>query len=333
MELRLEKLRDQLERRMEAKNTLLSLELNRISNEAEGLVWPAQQGGAIGGMGGIRAGMSGGGVYGGMLGGGGGRSGAFSGGVTSGGLMDGSGMGGVIDSRAGVGAIGGPAMGNSGPSGQTTSRTNLSLKYADTDETESEQVQDKLRAIALACLNYESAYQKFPSNIVDADKKPLLSWRVAILPFLGDEGQELYEKFKLDEPWNSEHNVGLLADMPETFKAPGASLLKTTILGFDGPGAIFESGESVRFGKITDGSSNTILAVHADRQSAITWTKPADIQFYPKEPVTQLAESEDGTVNAVLCDGSNVDVKAEAIQSDLNNLIQKDDGKVINLRR
>ena len=42
--------------------------------------------------------------------------------------------------------------------------------------------------------------------------KPLLSWRVHLLPFL--EENELYEQFKLDEPWDSPHNIKLLDQMP-----------------------------------------------------------------------------------------------------------------------
>ena len=55
--------------------------------------------------------------------------------------------------------------------------------------------------------------------ICDRDGKPLLSWRVSLLPWL-DEG-ELYEQFRRDEPWDSEHNLKLLARMPDVFKSPG----------------------------------------------------------------------------------------------------------------
>ena len=41
---------------------------------------------------------------------------------------------------------------------------------------------------------------------------PLLSWRVAILPFIGE--QNLYNRFRLDQPWDSPHNIALLPLMP-----------------------------------------------------------------------------------------------------------------------
>ncbi|MDR3109456.1 MAG: DUF1559 domain-containing protein [Planctomycetaceae bacterium] len=43
-----------------------------------------------------------------------------------------------------------------------------------------------------------------PLYTVDKDGKPLHSWRVLILPFIGQ--QELYAKIRLDESWDSEYN-------------------------------------------------------------------------------------------------------------------------------
>ncbi len=58
----------------------------------------------------------------------------------------------------------------------------------------------------------------FPSDIVGEDKarKPLLSWRVAILPYIGEE--KLHKEFKLDQPWDSEHNLKLLSKMPDCLR-------------------------------------------------------------------------------------------------------------------
>src|SRR5262249_29159759 len=44
---------------------------------------------------------------------------------------------------------------------------------------------------------------------------PLLSWRVAILPYIGQRA--LYQRFRLNEPWDSKHNKKLLAQMPKVF--------------------------------------------------------------------------------------------------------------------
>lgn len=315
MERRIEKLREQLELRKRSKSDLVALELKRISNEADGLVWPAQPspGYGMGGMGGLGGmgmggpGYSGGGVGGGMGGGGYGGGGVpgFGGGGVGGGMG-----GGAVGGGIGGGGVGGGGVGKKPDSAATS---------------------NKLREVTLACLNYESAYMHFPKNITDEIGEPLLSWRVAILPFLGDEANELYKQFKTDEPWNSEHNVGLIAQMPKVFNTKGSSAIKTTLLGFDGEGAVFESGKKVRFGNITDGSSNTILVVHANRQSAIEWTKPADIPFDPSKNVSQLAESGDGAVSFALCDGSIQQSALKSIESELKYLIQKSDSNVVSI--
>lgn len=71
-----------------------------------------------------------------------------------------------------------------------------------------------LENIGQALDNYHIVNDQYPpARGCDKKGKPLLSWRVHILPFLDE--QELYEKFKLDEPWDSEHNKKLLAEIPD----------------------------------------------------------------------------------------------------------------------
>lgn len=102
---------------------------------------------------------------------------------------------------------------------------------------------NNVKQIVLALLNYESTYGHFPPQaICAADGTPLLSWRVAILPFL--EEQALYERFKLDEPWDSPHNKALLAEMPDVYHDPSSARSSaegnTDYLGVSGPAAIFD---------------------------------------------------------------------------------------------
>src|SRR5262249_39482337 len=50
--------------------------------------------------------------------------------------------------------------------------------------------------------------------------RPLLSWRVALLPHIGQES--LYKQFNLDEPWDGPNNKKLLEKMPKVYAPPGA---------------------------------------------------------------------------------------------------------------
>ena len=138
---------------------------------------------------------------------------------------------------------------------------------------------NNLRQIMLAFLNYESAYRKLPARaIVDDDGKPLLSWRVAILPYL--EQQDLYDQFHLDEPWDSEHNIKLLERMPEIFRNPSnppASGITTYLVPMgDGVGLGLDG---LKLQEITDGTSNTLAVLDVDFETGVPWTKPDDFDI------------------------------------------------------
>jgi len=79
---------------------------------------------------------------------------------------------------------------------------------------------DNIRSIVLAMLLYREQHGMFPPAFsVDSEDKPLQSWRVLILPQLGQ--QELYDRIRLDEPWDSEYNRQFhAADIP-FYQCPG----------------------------------------------------------------------------------------------------------------
>ena len=79
---------------------------------------------------------------------------------------------------------------------------------------------NNMKQIGLAMMVYHEHHGNFPPAFTtDADGKPLLSWRVQILPYV--EEQELYDRFRQDEPWDSPHNRQLIELMPAALKAPG----------------------------------------------------------------------------------------------------------------
>ena len=79
---------------------------------------------------------------------------------------------------------------------------------------------NNLRQLALAMHMYHDVYKTLPSAAIcdKKDSKHLLSWRVAVLPYI--EELPLYNRFKLDEPWDSKHNMELVKLMPKTFMNP-----------------------------------------------------------------------------------------------------------------
>src|SRR5438477_510375 len=129
--------------------------------------------------------------------------------------------------------------------------------------------------------NYHDTYRHFPPQaLTDKNGKPLLSWRVAILPFI--EQDNLYRQFKLNEPWDSEHNKKLLETMPKVYASVNANTkekFETFYQVFVGKGTVFEPGEKISFPQIPDGTSNTLMAVEAG--DSVPWTKPEDLVFDP----------------------------------------------------
>src|SRR5260370_13560210 len=136
--------------------------------------------------------------------------------------------------------------------------------------------------IGIAMHNYESEHGALPpAAVTDKDGKPLLSWRVAILPFI--EGDRLYQQFHLDEPWDSPHNITLLDKMPPTFKTLARRMNPppnpTDIQLFAGKNTLFEPGKKFKLEDFARGSSNTLLLIECGEP--VPWTKPADIDIDP----------------------------------------------------
>jgi prepilin-type processing-associated H-X9-DG protein len=79
--------------------------------------------------------------------------------------------------------------------------------------------------------------------------------------------------------------------------------------------------------QITDGTSNTILAVEAQRD--IPWTKPEDIPFNPNAPLPELGGFTPDGFNAAFADGSVRFLKKSINSNVLQALITRDGGEVV----
>ena len=188
---------------------------------------------------------------------------------------------------------------------------------------------NNLKQIALAMHNYNSTFGAFPAAAICDKKtgKPLLSWRVAILQYIEEEA--LYKQFKMDEPWDSEHNLKLAKNMPKIYFHPKANKPgddKTHYRLFYGKGAAFELNKPSGLAQITDGSSNTLMVVEAEE--SVVWTNPNDLAFDPAKALPKML-SIDGKFSAAYCDGSVRTFKMPIDQEILKLLIQKNDGKFI----
>lgn len=143
---------------------------------------------------------------------------------------------------------------------------------------------NNLRSIGIAMHNYHDALGRFPPVAsFDDSGKPLLSWRVHLLPFLGQ--QELYAEFRLDQPWDSPANKALINRLPNVYNSPGRQHRDpgtTTYVAIVGENLLFDGTETgVKMAGVTDGLSNTVMLVDANDAEGVVWTKPEDVPFDP----------------------------------------------------
>ena len=138
------------------------------------------------------------------------------------------------------------------------------------ESTASGRSHDNLFKISGALQNYYDANKRFPAAaIYSKDGQPLLSWRVAILPYLGLDN--LYKQFHLDEPWDSPHNIKLsnvpvaayLSPMMKNNMTPDKKSFLTTYVVPVGPGTAFEGKEGMTKKDIKNGTSKTIMAARS----------------------------------------------------------------------
>jgi hypothetical protein len=195
---------------------------------------------------------------------------------------------------------------------------------------------NQLKQIALALHNFAQAFGALPAGYnADANGKPLLSWRVHILPYLDETA--LYQQFHLDEPWDSPHNKELIERMPRVYRAPNSKGKPgmTNYLGVSGADGVFirpaPGGKTgTTFAQIRDGSSNTIMTVEVPDESAVIWTKPGDFAPNKQKPTRGLLGLNPGGFHAGLADGSVRFISENINAATLRALFTKAGGEQIN---
>lgn len=169
---------------------------------------------------------------------------------------------------------------------------------------------NNMRQIMIAMHNFHNDFARLPDAVSMKDGKPLHSWRVQILPYL--ELDNLYKQIRMDEPWDSEHNLKIFESVPipKIYDHPGQAEgvnRKTFYKVYyskpnKNPGAGFKLGVRTTFASLTDGSSNTVALVEAG--PPVLWYKPDDIEFDPNVPLPKLVSPwPDNRVQVAFFDG------------------------------
>lgn len=195
---------------------------------------------------------------------------------------------------------------------------------------------NNLKQLGIAMHNYHDAIGHFPQDIVDQNGKPILSWRVQLLPYV--EQAPLANQIDRTKPWNDPANKKFLEEMPEVFQIVGRatnakgqtyfqSLTAPKLLNEGNP--LLVPGHQQKIERITDGSSNTLMIVEGE--IAVNWMEPGDITYDPKK-MPKLGNPKTGKMAAGFADGSVrwFDLKKLG-EKKLHALITVDSGEVVTI--
>jgi len=191
------------------------------------------------------------------------------------------------------------------------------------------QSMNNLKQIILAMYAYETAQGQFPARAnFDKQGKPLLSWRVKILPFL--DQTDLYKQFHQDEPWDSQHNSKLAATVLPAFCCPADPTIQgrpmTSYVAVTGPGTVWDDHR-------TAGPPRVMLVEIAN--SNINWMEPRDMSFERAVIGVNLdrrrgiGSHHRGGANVSLADGSGRFLPDSVSPAALRTLLTLADGETI----
>jgi hypothetical protein len=193
------------------------------------------------------------------------------------------------------------------------------------------QSMNNLKMLALSWHNFHDTQHHFPAvGTYDAAGRPLLSWRVQLLPFVD---LALYKQFRLDEPWDSEHNRKLIPKMPEVFRSPPSKHRRAEGLAtyqvVVGEHTAFPERAEITYKQFTDGVSRTILFVEVDDAHATIWTKPEGLPYDAENPAAGFGGQFKGICHTALCDGSALAMRMPIDPEELKRLLIRDDRKPV----
>jgi hypothetical protein len=177
---------------------------------------------------------------------------------------------------------------------------------------------------------YHTAHGHYPpAAVIGPDGKTAHSWRVELLPLLGE--QKLYDSYKLDEPWDSEHNKQLIEKIPSVYGTTKSSTKgDADYFVVTGTGTLFDGNAAPKRESITDAVGETILLVQSRRQ--IPWTKPADIDTSAADSPFRPGRTRRNDFYAAFADGSVKLVPKNTDPATIQALFTKAAGDEVKLR-
>jgi beta-lactamase regulating signal transducer with metallopeptidase domain len=168
-----------------------------------------------------------------------------------------------------------------------------------------------------------------PAAVVGPDGKTLHSWRVELLPYLGE--QKLFDEYKLDEPWDSEHNKPLVERIPSIYSTSvWTEKGKTDYFVVTGKGTLFDADAPTRRESISDAAGETILVLQSFQR--VPWTQPVDIETAADHKAVRPFRGHGKGFYAAFADGTVKFVSKETDAASVRAMFTKAGGDEVKLR-
>jgi hypothetical protein len=154
---------------------------------------------------------------------------------------------------------------------------------------------NQLQQVSRALLAYENANGRLPpAYVADANGKLMHSWRVLILPYLGETA--LFQQYNLAEPWDGPNNSKLAAQIPAAYREQSGGATDSNTFAIVDDEAAWTGNVGRTLASITDGLSSTILCIEASGLG-IHWMSPQDVSL--DEGVEILTQRKSGHTQTI----------------------------------
>ena len=188
---------------------------------------------------------------------------------------------------------------------------------------------NNLKMIALGFESFEEVHDFLPSVRTKLPNYQYpVSWRVAILPYIGEE--DLYNRYRFDEPWYGENNEKLLKELPDVYRH--RSQLQTAGLAnyvvIAGKDTVTGDGDSkTKLKEVRDDKNSTILV--AETLARIPWLSPGDVEFGPEKPTPELGGINPSGFQVAMVDGSVQRIPSDTSDAALRAMFTKSGGETV----
>lgn len=193
------------------------------------------------------------------------------------------------------------------------------------------QSKNNLKMIALGMHNYHDTHRIFPpGGIETTDGKPYHGWQTHILPFV--DNAPLYNQIDFDQPWSTPANQALFKQEIPYYLNPTISEKKSPdglgLSHYVGNELFLKKNAGIRLRDITDGTTNTIMAVEAG-ENFKPWGDPTNIANPSNIMRAGKKTAYRGGRHVLMADGSVRFISENIAPETLKHLSIPNDGNVV----